>query len=178
MKSLTSVSPLLVFAPEALHRADAKPVAVTQGDDHRDIVITLRLGGLHTLSGRIASVEDHHGLNSATVRLTDGKDSEFVRSAAVDAMGNYKLSFVPAGNYTLSVDDAEDTEPGKPTAKVNLFGPPQKTLRSYVGTKRQVLVTDTNLTGQDFELAIDANPHSSDDVVKKALESIGSDKGK
>lgn len=178
LKKLAAVSPLLVYAPEAVHRADAKPVAVTQGDDHRDVTITLRLGGLHTISGRVASLEDHHGVNSATVRLSDEKDPEFVRTAAVDAMGSYKLSFVPPGTYTIAVSDAEDTEPGKATGKVNLFGPPEKTLRSYVDSKRQVIVTDASVTGQDFDLAIDTNPHKSDDEMKKALESIGSDDGK
>ncbi|WP_160115105.1 MSCRAMM family protein [Bryocella elongata] len=175
LKKLASVSPLLVYAPEAVHRADAKAISVTQGDDHRDVTITLRLGGLHTITGRVASLEDHHGINSATVRLTDEKDPEFARSAAVDAMGNYKLNFVPPGTYTLNVGDAEDTEPGKPTAKPNIFGPPEKTLRSYVDAKRQIIVTDTNVTGQDFEMAIDTNPSRGDDALKKAMESLGAD---
>jgi hypothetical protein len=177
-KKLSAISPLVVYAPEAFHRAEAKPVAVQGADDRRDVAVTLRLGGLHTVSGRVESAEDRHGINSGGVRLTDAKDPDFTRSASVDATGNYTLRFVPAGTYTLSIMGAQDTEAGKATAKPNLFGPPEKVLRSYVAGKRDVIVTDTNLTGQDFDLALDKNPASPSDALQKALKSLTPDEDK
>ncbi len=54
-------SPLVVFAPAAFHQADAKPVTLHTAEDRGDEEVTIKLGGLHSVSGRIASAEDHHG---------------------------------------------------------------------------------------------------------------------
>jgi len=151
-------TPLVVYAPAAFHKADAKPVTLHTAEDLRDQAMTLKLGGLHSVSGTVSSVVDHHGINSATVRLQDTADKDFSRSASVDAAGNFSVTFVPPGTYSLKVTDAEDTEPKPKTDKPNLFGPGTKTLRSYVDGKLNVIVTDSDLTGQNVALAVDSNP--------------------
>jgi len=158
-------TPLVVYAPAAFHKADAKPVTLHMAEDLRDQTMTLKLGGLHSVSGTVSSVVDHHGINSATVRLQDTADKDFTRSASVDAAGNFTVTFVPPGTYSMKVTDAEDTEPKPKTDKdkPNLFGSGTKTIRSYADGKLSVIVTDSDLTGQNVALAVDSNPKKEPD---------------
>lgn len=146
-------SPLFVFAPAAFHQADAKPVTLHTAEDRGDEEVTIKLAGLHSVSGRITSAEDHHGLNTAAVVLTDTQDKDFGRSANVDAHGNFTVTFVPPGTYDLLVTSAADTEPAtkKPTAFMTVES--IHTLRSYEDGKQSVIVTDSDITGQNIELA-------------------------
>ena len=161
-------TPLVVYAPAAFHKADAKPVTLHASEDLRDQLMTLKLGGLHSVSGAVSSAADHHGINSATVRLQDTVDKDFSRSAPVDAAGNFTVTFVPPGTYSMKVSNAEDTEPKPKTDKdkPNLFGPGTKTIRSYVDGKLSVIVTDSDLTGQNVSLAVDNNPKKEPDFGK------------
>ena len=172
LNKLASISPLVVFGPGAFHKKDAKPVTLAQGEDRRDQTITLNLGGMHTVSGRVSSMEDHHGLNAATVMLTDPNDPEFKRTAAVDALGEYTVHFVPPGSYTMAVSGAADTQPARGKAARGLFVI-DKTLHKYQGAKHPVMVTDSNVTGQDFELT----PAKVEPVADKAAGLAGGDFG-
>jgi len=167
LSKMMANKPLLVYAPAAFHKTDAKAVTLHVAEDLRDQQITLNLAGLHSVSGRVTSAEDHHGINSATVRLQDSVDKEFVRSAPVDAAGNFTVTYLPPGTYELKVSDAEDTEPAKkdPKAKPKLFSD-DKTLRSYAAGKMTVVVLDSDVTGQNLELAVDKNPKKDADFSK------------
>jgi len=159
LSKMMAVTPLVVYLPAAFHKADAKPVTLHAAEDLRDQAMTLKLGGLHSVNGTVSSSVDRHGINSATVRLQDTADKDFSRSASVDAAGNFTVTFVPPGTYSLKVTDAEDTEPKPKTDKdkPNLFGPGTKTIRSYVDGKLNVIVTDSDVTGQNVALAVDSN---------------------
>jgi hypothetical protein len=163
-------TPLVVYAPSAFHKADAKPLTLHAAEDVRDEALTLNLGGLHSVSGRVESAVDHHGINSATVKLQDSVDKDFSRSAPVDAAGNFTVTYVPPGTYTMKVTDAEDTEPkpksDKDKGKLDLFGPGTKTLRSYADGKQSVIVSDSDVTGQNVELAVDKNTKEKPDFSK------------
>ena len=144
------------------------------GEDLSGQIMTLNLSGLHSVSGRIASAEDHHGLNSGTVRLQDTKDKDFVRTASLDAKGNYTVTFMPPGTFTLKITDGEDTEPKKDKdgkGKAKIFAE-ETTLKSYKPGELSVIVTDSDVTGQDLELAVDKNPKTDADFDKmlKALD--------
>ena len=152
LNGIIAASPLVVFAPSSFHQADAKPVTLHTAEDRSDEEVTIKLGGLHSVSGQVASSEDHHGLNSATVNLTDAQDKGFSRSASVDAHGNFTVTFVPSSTYNLLVSGAADTEPSnkKPTGLVKFTT--NHTLRSYQDGKQSVIVTDSDVTGQNIEL--------------------------
>jgi len=152
LSSMMSDKPLVIYAPATLHKAEAKAVTVKSGDEQRDQIITINLGGMHSVSGQITSAEDHHGINSASVELTDVSDKDLVRSAGVDANGNFTVSFVPPGTYTMEVSDAADTEPSKkkPTGLIKFTVP--DTVRSYEDAKLSVIVGDHDVTGQDAAL--------------------------
>jgi len=155
MKALTAATPLIVFAPAAFHRADAKPVTLHTGEDRSDSEITFNLAGLHTVSGMVTSAETHHTLNSGTVKLQDTGDKDFSRSGSLDANGNYTVTFVPSGTYTLTIGDGADREAAKDVGKsggIMRFAS-EHTLRSYDPDKLTIIVADTDLTGQNLELA-------------------------
>jgi hypothetical protein len=38
---------------------------------------------MHTVSGRVASIEDHHGINLATVKIEAAQDKDFSRYTTV-----------------------------------------------------------------------------------------------
>jgi hypothetical protein len=152
LNSMMSDKPLVIYAPATLHKADAKALTVKSGDEQRDQIITINLGGMHTVSGQVTSAEDHHGINSASVALTDVSDKDLVRSAGVDANGRFTVSFVPPGTYSMEVSDAADTEPSKkkPTGLIKFTVP--DTVRSYEDAKLSVIVGDHDVTGQDAAL--------------------------
>jgi hypothetical protein len=146
--------PLVIYAPAAFHKGDAKAVTLHASEDVRDQVVTVNLGGLRSVSGRVGSAEDHHGLNSATVTLTDAQDKEFSRSASVDASGNFTVTFLPPGTYDLKVSDAGDTQPEKKSDKKQslLNFSSDKTVRSYEEGKQSVIVSDSDIAGLNIEL--------------------------
>jgi hypothetical protein len=167
LSKMMAVTPLIVYAPAAFHKAE--PITLHAGEDMRDQTMTLKLGGLHSVSGKVASAEDHHGINSATVRLMDTQDKEFVRSAPVDAAGNFTVTFVPPGTYTMKVSGAEDTEPKPKTDKdkTKTFSfDHTRTIRSYKEGKQSVVVSDSDVTGQTIELAVEKNPKAEPDFSK------------
>jgi len=145
--------PLIIYAPSTLHKSQAAALTVKAGDELRDQIVTLNLGGMHSVSGSITSAEDHHGINSASIELTDVSDKDVVRSAGVDASGNFSVSFVPPGTYNMEVSDAADTQPStkKQTGLVNFNAP--ETLRSYEDAKQSVIVGESDVTGQNIALA-------------------------
>lgn len=144
---------LTVYAPAAFHKKDAKPIALRAGEEHSGADLSFNLNGLQTVSGTVSAAEDHHRLNSASIKLEDANDKDFTRTTAVDAGGNYSLTFVPAGTYTLTVTDASDEAPSTKKATGFVAFQQTDTLRSYQEAKKTIVVTDSALPGQDFELA-------------------------
>lgn len=152
MSGLLANTPLVVYAPAAFHQADAAVVTLHAGDEASDRDVTFNLVGLHTVSGHVASAEDHHSLNSGRVRVEDAKDKDFSRSAAIDANGNYTVTFVPAGTYNMTITGS-DTEAAKGGGKGGIMSfSSDHTLKSYQQGTQSVVVTDSDVTGQDMEL--------------------------
>jgi hypothetical protein len=163
---MMAVTPLVVYGPSGWHKSDGKAIALRAGEDHGDAQFTLDLGHLHSVSGRVSALTDHHGINSGTVRLTDAFDKDFSRTASLDAAGNFTIEFVPPGSYDMTVSNAEDTEPAKKNGKkVQLFSD-DTTLRSYQKGKSSVVVLDKDVTDQNIELAIDTAPKTEPDIKK------------
>jgi hypothetical protein len=146
-------SPLTVFAPAAFHQADAKEITLHTGEERDDEELTINLGGMHSVSGRVASVEDHHGISVERVTLEDAQDKDFSRSTNVDANGGFTVTFVPPGSYNLLVSYARDTEPSKEKPKDAVQIASYTTVRSYQDGKQAVTVTDSDVTGMTLELA-------------------------
>ena len=161
---LAAEKPLTVFAPAAFHQANAKAVTLTAGQSVEGEDVTINLMSLHSVSGQIASVEDHHAINSGIISLTDANDKDFSRSASVNDDGTFMVRFVPPGTYTLKVEDAADTVPStkKPSKGLVNFDS-DETVKSYDDTKQPVIVGDDDVMGQNIELTPSA-------TVKKGLD--------
>jgi hypothetical protein len=163
------VGPLMVYAPAGFRKVDAKPVTLTAGEERTDVDITYNLGATHTVSGRVTSAEDHHGLNRGVVTLTDTSEKTFTRTSGLDADGNFTVTFVPSGTYTMTVRNAADAAPEEP--KSEDAGIPSivgvKIVRTYEKAEQPVMVTDSDLSGQNIELKPEkvqnADPGDSDD---------------
>jgi hypothetical protein len=163
------VGPLMVYAPAGFRKVDAKPVTLTAGEERTDVDITYNLGATHTVSGRVTSAEDHHGLNRGVVTLTDTSEKTFTRTSGLDADGNFTVTFVPSGTYTMTVRNGADATPEEP--KSEDAGIPSivgvKIVRTYEKAEQPVMVTDSDLSGQNIELKPEkvqnADPGDSDD---------------
>lgn len=152
MSRLVASKPLTIFAPAAFHQASAQVVTLTAGQNLEGEEIAINLTGLHSVSGRITSAEDSHGVNSGTVTLTDANDKEFSRTASVNDDGSFTVTFVPPGTYNLKVEDAADTVPSTKKPKGLLNFASDEPVRSYEDSKQQVIVADDDVTGQNIEL--------------------------
>ena len=156
LSKMMAQKPLVIYAPSAFHKADAEVLTLKAGEDHRDEALTVNLSKVHTVSGQVLSAEDHHGLNSGIVKLTDSKDKDFVRAASLDAQGHFSVTYVPPGTYDMTITDGADTEPTKkkPGEKGGgMFSASDTTLKSYADGKQSVIVADGDVAGQDVELA-------------------------
>lgn len=145
--------PLTIFAPAAFHQSGAKALTLTAGQSVDGEEITINLTGLHSVSGRITSAEDHHGINSGSVTLTDTGDKDFSRSTSLNEDGSFTVTFVPPGTYDVKVADAADTVPSTKKEKGLFNFGSDETVRSYDEAKRQVIVTDNDVTGQNIDLS-------------------------
>ncbi len=156
-------TPLTIYAPATFHKTEAKAVTLHTAEDRGDEEVTIRLAGMRSVSGRVTSQEDHHGLNSGTVKLEDSRDKEFSRTAGVDANGNFTVTFVPPGTYNLTVNGGADKEPSKkePTGLVKISR--DHTVRSYQDGKQSVVVGENDVT----ELSIELTPSKT---AKKDLD--------
>jgi hypothetical protein len=162
---LAAEKPLTVFAPAAFHQASAKAVTLTAGQDLEGQVVAINLTNLHSVSGRIASAEDHHSINSGTVLLTDASDKEFSRSASVNEDGSFTVRFVPSGTYTLNVEEAADTVPSTKAPSKGLVNfASDEPVRSYDDKKQQVIVADDDVMGQGIELTPSAKVRKQLDI--------------
>jgi hypothetical protein len=154
-RSNIGAMPLLVYAPGGFRRTDAKPFTLAAGEERTDVDVIFNLSATHTVSGRVTSAEDHHGLNRGVVMLTDATDKTFRRSAGLDADGNFSVTFVPSGTYTMTVMNAADTvpeKPKKPEPNVMFSQVEMKAVRTYEKTEQQVMVAGDDLTSENIEL--------------------------
>jgi hypothetical protein len=163
-------NPLVIYAPAMFHKAEAKPVTVRAGEETNGEDVMINLTGMHSVSGRVVSVEDEHGINYGMVQLTDANDKNMVRSAGVDASGNFTVGFVPAGTYNLAVTGGADTQASKtqPTGIMRFSMP--ETVRSYEDGKQSVVVGDTDVVGLNIALQPSKNAKPSvnlNDLLKQ-----------
>jgi hypothetical protein len=130
---------LTAYAPESFRKSGAKPIDVSAGQEQIGEDITFSLSGTHSVSGRVVSAEDGHGISSGLVQLEDTSDTALTRSAQVDSNGNFMVQAVPSGTYQLTVTGASDAG------------------RSYAEGKQSVAVMDSDVVGVAVALQPSAN---------------------
>lgn len=101
---------LVVYSGGALRDQDVKPVELGTGQDVDGIDIVFPISGLHTLSGSVTAKADNHAVDSGTIELDDSETKAKLRTAMLDQDGNFRLNYVPDGQYILRVTSAADTD--------------------------------------------------------------------
>lgn len=135
---------LTAYAPESFRKSGAKPIDVSAGQEQIGEDITFSLTGTHSVSGRVVSAEDGHGISSGLAQLKDASDTALTRSAQVDSNGNFTVQAVPSGTYQLTVTGAAETG------------------RSYAGGEQSMVVADSDVVGVSVALQPSANAQGKD----------------
>ena len=144
---------LYVYAPDKMRRTEAAMVTLAGSEERDDVAITMKLAGLHTISGNVGATSAT--VRSGTVTVTDQADSSLTRTGSIGGDGSFTVPYVPPGNYTLNVNASAQAQGtggrGSDTpansAESTRFQPLQESLT----------VTDGDLTG----LSLNVTPVSS-----------------
>jgi len=151
-----AMSSILVYAPGKIRQTDAKPLTLHTAEERDDVLITLDLRSLHTVSGHVSSASDSVTLGSATIRLIDQQDTNLSRTTTIAADGSFTLTYVPSGTYTLNIPYASSS-----TTSGN-FGGTYTGVRgrrgggnatSFQPITQTLTVTDSDITGMSISLA-------------------------
>jgi septal ring-binding cell division protein DamX len=130
-----------VYSPGVFHRPEAKAVSVRAGEERGDVRIVMDLRGLHTVSGSVGSVTAGQSIESGRVTLSDPKNPELQLMGSISATGQFTVSYVPPGSYTLQVSGASTTASGGYRGRGEAGG---VSFRSF---SEPVTVTDADVTG-------------------------------
>ena len=106
----------------------------------------MKFDGLHSITGRLLSSQDHHGINSAVAKIEDVQDKTRV---SIDDGGRFAIQHVPSGTYTLTVFEAADTLPSKDP---DAFTDEKTVVRRYQDRILNVVVGDSDVDVQSIEL--------------------------
>jgi len=138
-----------VYAPGVFRKADAKPITIKAGDERDDLRMVLNLSQLHTVSGHVNSAAAGFNVLSGRVSLVDTTDATVQLSGPINANGDFLISYVPAGTYTLSAQGSTQAmtigfrgRGGNNTAVGTTFQPYTQTLS----------VGETDVTGMGINL--------------------------
>jgi hypothetical protein len=101
---------LVVYSGGVVREKDVKPVEVAAGDEVDGIEVEFPISGLHSVAGSVVAKSDNHAVNKGAVTLLDSETKTSVRAAMLDRDGNFRLNYVPDGQYILRVSGAADTE--------------------------------------------------------------------
>jgi len=135
-------SPIVIYSPGVFHKADAKSVSVTAGDERGDVRMVFDLRGLHTVSGHAVSGDASENVASGLVTLVDANDSELQLIGSILANGDFAIRYVPPGSYTLQVTGASTQSSGSLER-----GSSQGVGVSFQPLSQPVTVTDRDVTG-------------------------------
>ena len=139
---------LTIYSGDALRQGDAKKISVRAGDERSGYDLTMPLHALHSVSGRVVSKTDGHGVNAGTVELTGqdgaGKDDNSLHyTASIHADGTFRFDYVPGPvTYTVKAVHAQDAETVSTMKMLGSTMATQKTLRSYGPASTVAIVGD------------------------------------
>lgn len=150
--SFLQLPPMQIYSPGTVHKGEATKIKLAAGEERGDVNIVVKLTGMHSVSGRVGSVTDHHPLNQATVTLVDANDKDFKRASQVDSTGAFTVNFVPPGTYALEVTGAADAERRQKAAKVAVGFATMHVLKRYEKGSVPVMVDASDVTGVSVEL--------------------------
>lgn len=133
---------LVVYSGDTFSRARARSVAVSAGEDHAGVDITVPARSLHTIVGHIYSKSDNHALNMGSVSLSSKDNPALHRTAAIHADGSFQFEYLPAGvTYTITADNAEEGKIGPCDCKfMGMNIPDEEVLHKYEAASTNVML--------------------------------------
>ncbi len=133
---------LSVYAPDKLRHTEAATVTLAPGEERGDLLITMKLGALHSVEGSIGS--SSAPVRSGSVSLTDQTDSSLTRTGNLNADGTFLVPYVPAGNYTLRANASSQALSFGRGGQTQTGGSPAVRFQPL---EESITVTDSDLTG-------------------------------
>jgi len=134
-----------IYSGDTIHRKAAKVYELRLNDDVSGIDITIPIGGLHRVSGRLATTDDHP-LNMGTLTLTSADDETVSYRTEVDHSGAFTFSNVPPGAYALALANAFIGAPSDPTRYPHRGDTDLKPTRAFAADILPILVKDSDLS--------------------------------
>jgi hypothetical protein len=129
---------LSLYGPGVARRADAKLLTLIAGQERDDADILFDLGMLWSVSGHIGALTQDAVIATARITLVDSVDPELQISGAMSAQGDFAIRQVPAGTYTLHIEDA--SAPASGVSPLLLPGPIH-----YLPFSQQLVITDSDI---------------------------------
>jgi len=93
---------LRIFYGDKFRMKEAKPVELSEGEDHSDIDITISTDGLHTVRGSVNS-KSGEPIPNGEVSLSDPDDKTVIRTAGIQRDGSFNFSYLPGGTYQITI---------------------------------------------------------------------------
>jgi hypothetical protein len=132
------------YSGDTIHRKAAKVYELRLGDDVGNIDITVPIGGLHQVSGHLATAEGNP-LNMGILTLTSVDDDTVIYRAELDRTGAFKLTNVPPDTYALTVSNAFIGKPADPTKSAEDEATALKPARAFTADSLPVIVKDSDV---------------------------------
>jgi hypothetical protein len=134
-----------IYSGDTIHRKAAKVYKLRLGDDVGNIEITIPIGGVHRVAGRLATA-DNYALNMGVCTLSSVDDDSVVYRTGIDSTGNFAFANVPTGAYTLSVTNAYIGKPAE-ASRDSLEGSTDlEPSRAFAVDALCIFVEDSDLT--------------------------------
>jgi hypothetical protein len=141
---------LSVYAPAAMRKSDARVVEIHGGETVEGADIQVALAGLHSVQGSVESKADGHMLNGGTVSIADAADASLTRTAGIDSDGTFRVEYLPAGNYTLTVRGEDRTLNG---TQDNRSRQPASSVTRYQSATQAVTLGNSDITVDPVQLS-------------------------
>lgn len=145
---------LVVYAGNTFSKGDAKSISLIAGEEHSGVDITIPAHSLHNIIGHVTAKGDGHTLNSGTVSLTSKDNPALHLKAAIRDDGSFRYEYLPAGVYTIKIDEAADSKTSGSSG--NFMGiaiPKQEITHKYGTATTDVVLGDADVDSVHLTVA-------------------------
>ena len=145
---------LAVYPGNTFSRADAKSFTLIAGEEHSGVDITIPAHSLHNIIGHVTAKTDGHALNSGDVSLTSKDNPALHLKAAIRDDGSFHYEYLPAGVYTIKVDEAADSKTnGSAGSIMGLAIPKQEITHKYGPATTDIVLGDADVDSVNLTVA-------------------------
>jgi len=137
---------LAVYTGNTFSRSDAKTFNLIAGEEHSGTDITIPAHSLHNIIGHVTAKGDGHALNSGNISLTSKDNLTLHLKAAIRDDGSFHYEYLPAGVYTIKVDEAADSKTTSSTGSfMGINVPKQEITHKYGVATTDVVLGDADI---------------------------------